>query len=255
MHRLWTENSEGKRLVERFEHMKVILLKFISKKSRESVRTVLILFRIEKNGGLFKWFKAIFNSPQNLYDFIILTLSYGNLYWRRLLWKHGIFYKLKAIPRYMRTIHESHNVCSKKCNTMNKIIPRTFERKSQKKRITIKSHNVCLCLVHEGRNNNSFSDEYETRIVSLYLIISWVGETTWSVYTQFSDWPHMPVHGSVNTRSTSLAIMIIIRRVFHDAVEHNKGNILSVQAVHPFVRKAVQEASYTTLVRSVSRGG
>jgi len=49
--------------------------------------------------------------------------------------------------------------------------------------------------------------------------------------------------------------MIIIRTVFHDAVEHNKGNILLVQAVHPFVRKAVQEASFTTLVRSVSRVG
>jgi len=49
--------------------------------------------------------------------------------------------------------------------------------------------------------------------------------------------------------------MVIIRRVFHDAVEHNKGNILSVQAVHPFVRKAVQEASYTTLAKSVSRVG
>jgi len=65
----------------------------------------------------------------------------------------------------------------------------------------------------------------------------------------------MPVHGSVNIHSISLAIMVIIRRVFHDAVEHNKGNILSVQAVHPFVRKAVQEASYTTLAKSVSRVG
>lgn len=169
--------------------------------------------------------------------------------------KHGIFYKLKAIPRYTCTIHESHNVWSKKRNTMNKITRRTFERKIQKKRIAIKSHNVCLCLMHEGRSNCSFSDGYETRIVSLYLLIIWVGETTWSEHTQFSDWPHMPVHGSVNIHSTSLAIMIIIHRMFHDAVEHNKGNILSVQAVHPFVRKAVQEASYTTLVRSISRGG
>jgi hypothetical protein len=49
--------------------------------------------------------------------------------------------------------------------------------------------------------------------------------------------------------------MIIIRILFHDAVEHNKGNILLVQAVHPFVRKAVQGASFTTFVRSISRGG
>lgn len=65
----------------------------------------------------------------------------------------------------------------------------------------------------------------------------------------------MPSHGSVNIHSTSLAILIIIQGVFHDAAERNKGNILYVQEVHPFVRKAVQEPSNTTLVRSVSRVG
>jgi len=33
-----------------------------------------------------------FKSLQNLCDFIKLNLSYGNLYYRTLLQKHGIFY-------------------------------------------------------------------------------------------------------------------------------------------------------------------